>query len=205
MPSFAAVQSLVWRMASECIQPCHQFDRTTKRYQMQIGRVTATTIRTERTVWSDQQKRLWTRTKTELLTEIAGELKWIYFGKFNIISSFTQNYYYLLQRSEWRETNDWIHRESGQLQPLLVAFKHCSTRNIREQRDCLAFSIIDFFNDEIQPHLEKMRSIQPDAELLSAGLKGLTEKALTGLRQHNKTFWMYKLIYKFFYKIISEV
>lgn len=112
----------------------------------------------------------------------------------------------MLQKTEWREAYDWIHRDSdGKLQSPLIAFRFCSTRNIREQNDCLAFSVIGFFDKAIKPNLEKMRQIHPDAEMLSTSLKTQTEKSLNGLRQHNQTFWMFKQIYNIFYKLTSEV
>lgn len=78
-----------------------------------------------------------------------------------------QNYYYLVQDTEWREENDWIHRENDQVQAPLVAFTFCGSRNIRPQTDCLAFSIKDFFEQNVVHNLPKMRGIKPDPEMLS--------------------------------------
>ncbi len=78
-----------------------------------------------------------------------------------------QNYYYILQDSEWRQLNDWIHIDlNGVIQSPLQAINYCKTKNIRLRSDCSGFSIKIFFDNETSKHLEKMRSISPEAGLL---------------------------------------
>ena len=73
-----------------------------------------------------------------------------------------------MQNSEWREENDWIHRspDTNELQPAILAANFCKQRNIRPQTDCLAYSIKQFFDENLRHNLEKMRNIQPDSDLL---------------------------------------
>lgn len=73
----------------------------------------------------------------------------------------------MLQDSDWRENNDWIHRHpDGQLMLPVKAIKQCSTRNIRPQTDASGFSIKNYFDREILPNLSKMQAVKPDAMLL---------------------------------------
>lgn len=83
------------------------------------------------------------------------------------VYSILQNYYYILQDSEWRQLNDWIHIDSnGDILSPLQAINNCKTRNIRIRIDCSGFSIKDHFDNETSQHLEKMKSISPEPDLL---------------------------------------
>lgn len=78
-----------------------------------------------------------------------------------------QNYYYLVQSDKWRLANDWIHvDEQGKLQPAMVAYKFCGTRHIRQSLECCGFLVKAFFEANIDPHLDRMKSVQPETEAL---------------------------------------
>ncbi|KAJ6643216.1 hypothetical protein Bhyg_08173 [Pseudolycoriella hygida] len=106
-----------------------------------------------------------------------------------------QNYYYILQDSEWRQKNDWIHVDTnGAIQSPLQAIDNCKIRNIRRKIDCCGFSIKNHFDNEINIHLDRMKSILPSTDLLKKNLEILKQKAFDRVIQHNRTFWMYKQI-----------
>lgn len=78
-----------------------------------------------------------------------------------------QNYYYILQDSEWRQVHDWIHIDSiGAIQSPLQAINNCKTKNIRVRTDCSGFTIKIHFDNETSKHLENMRSVSPNSDLL---------------------------------------
>lgn len=78
-----------------------------------------------------------------------------------------QNYYYLLQSTEWREQFDWIHREvDGSLSTPMFTIKLCSQRNIRSSGESSGLLIKQFFDLNIEPHMEQMRRVQPEVQQL---------------------------------------
>lgn len=86
---------------------------------------------------------------------------------FSLTPDLLQNYYYILQDSEWRQSNDWIHVDSnGAMQSPLQAVNYCKTRNIRPRTDCCGFSIKTYFDNETSKQLERMKSISPASDLL---------------------------------------
>lgn len=73
-----------------------------------------------------------------------------------------QNYYYILQSTEWREQFDWIHREiDGSLSSPMFTIKLCSQRNIRSSGESSGLLIKKFFDVNIEPHMEQMRNVKP--------------------------------------------
>lgn len=103
-----------------------------------------------------------------------------------------QNYYYLLMEPEWRKLNDWIHRSaSGDLHEAVDIIENCSKINVRDKTS--PENIRKFFEREIFPNIEKMKSIVPDPILLRNGLQTLKQKVFTSLNQYNKTLWIYEI------------
>lgn len=69
--------------------------------------------------------------------------------------------------TEWRLINDWIHRdEYDQLLSPLIAIKHCAKRNMRDKLECNGFAVKKHFEVEIEPILNRMKTVDPDANLL---------------------------------------
>ncbi|KAG4073788.1 hypothetical protein HA402_001012 [Bradysia odoriphaga] len=100
-----------------------------------------------------------------------------------------QNYYYILQDSEWRQSNDWIHVDSnGIVQSPLQAVNYCKTKNIRPRTDCCGFSIKTHFENETSKQLEKMRSISPAPDLLKklSELRVLEEEKIKMIRERKE-------------------
>lgn len=120
--------------------------------------------------------------------------------------SFFQNYYYLLMDTSWREQNDWIHRDADNrlLQPLL-AIHLCPQRNLRAKSECSADAVRVYFEQEIEPKLQLMKSVKPDAELMTKNLQILLRKSFVSLEQHNKTIWTYRAIQQIYDKMRHDV
>lgn len=106
--------------------------------------------------------------KSEMLSVMDGvnlrifqlEKRWNYLMKL-------QNYYYLLQSTEWRQQYDWIHRETdGSLSSPMLRYKLCSQRNIRPGGESSGILIKAFFDEHIEPHLDRMRIVTPEKEQL---------------------------------------
>lgn len=80
---------------------------------------------------------------------------------------FLQNYYYILQDSEWRSDNDWIHVDAnGIIQSPLVAIHNCKVTNIRPRTDCSGYSIKIYFENELSKNFDKMKSVVPQLDRL---------------------------------------
>lgn len=105
-----------------------------------------------------------------------------------------QNYYYLLQSTEWRSEHDWIHRSAvdGSLETPMEAYTKCTQRYIRPSRESSGHKIKAFFEENIEPNLVRMLKVQPDAKELQSNLVLLNANCLKGLIQHNNTFWTFK-------------
>lgn len=117
-----------------------------------------------------------------------------------------QNYYYLLMDASWREQNDWIHCDSqGQLLQPLVAIHTCPHRYLRTKSMCSADAVRLHFEREIEPKLERMKSIEPVAKLMTENLNILMRKAFVSLQQHNKTVWTYKGIHQIYEQMRHDV
>lgn len=108
--------------------------------------------------------------------------------------------------ASWREENDWIHRDSsGQLLQPLVAIHTCPHRYIRTKSECSAEAVRLHFEREIEPKLEQMKSVKPDAKLMTNNLNILLRKSFVSLEQHNKTIWTYKTIQKIYEQMRHDV
>lgn len=106
----------------------------------------------------------------------------------------------------WREENDWIHRDSqNRLQQPLTAIHTCPQRYLRPKTECSADSVRMYFMDEIEPKLEQMKSIEPDAKLMTKNLNILFRKSFVSLEQHNKTIWTYKAIQQVYDQMRHDV
>lgn len=100
--------------------------------------------------------------------------------------------------ASWREENDWIHRDSeNRLMQPLVAIHSCPKRYLRTKSECMVEAVRTYFEHEIEPKLEQMKSIEPDAEVMTKNLNILFRKSFVSLEQHNKTIGQYKTIQKF--------
>lgn len=117
-----------------------------------------------------------------------------------------QNYYYLLMDASWRGENDWIHRDSeNRLMQPLVAIHSCPKRYLRTKSECSADAVRTYFEHEIEPKLGQMKSIVPNAEMMSKNLNVLLRKSFVSLEQHNKTIWSYKAIQEFHDQMTHDV
>lgn len=108
--------------------------------------------------------------------------------------------------ASWREENDWIHRDSENrlLQPL-VAIHTCPRRYLRAKAECSADAVRIHFEHEIEPKLAQMKSIEPDAELMTKNLNILLRKSFVSLEQHNKTVWTYRTIQEVYDQMRHDV
>lgn len=78
-----------------------------------------------------------------------------------------QNYYYLLMDMQWREQNDWIHRNEAANQLLipLDGIRFCGQRNVRPKRCSTAEAVQEHFETVNLPHLERMKEIRPETDV----------------------------------------
>lgn len=108
--------------------------------------------------------------------------------------------------ASWREENDWIHRDVNNrlLQPL-EAIHMCPRRNLRTKSECSADAVRIYFEHEIEPKLEQMKSIEPNAKIMTKNLNNLLKKSFVSLEQHNKTIWTYKAIQQIYDKMRKDV
>lgn len=108
--------------------------------------------------------------------------------------------------SEWRESNDWIHRDqNNMLLSPLKAINDYSQKCIREKTECNGFAVKEHYDKEIVSKLDKMKSIQPDSERLLRCLKNLRKKSFINLTQFNKNTWIYKDVEQLYEKHRTNV
>lgn len=69
---------------------------------------------------------------------------------------------------QWRQQNDWIHRNSTTKQLLmpLEGIRYCGQRNIRPKHcSGTAEAVVDHFDSENLPYLIQMKQIQPNGDV----------------------------------------
>lgn len=89
----------------------------------------------------------------------------------------------------WRIANDWIHRnKSGELDFLKKSLVYCKKINIRSKSvsEISLHAIKDFFERSIEPKLDRMRQITPEAALLKVSLGSIKSNVLGILNKHNE-------------------
>lgn len=100
-----------------------------------------------------------------------------------------QNYYYLLMHPLWRIEHDWIHRnKSGELDFLKKSIVYCKKIHIRSKSvsEISLHAIKAFFEGAIEPKVDRMRQITPDASLLKESLGSIKSNVLGILSKHNE-------------------
>lgn len=109
--------------------------------------------------------------------------------------------------ASWREENDWIHRdeENNRLLQPLEAIKACPRRNLRTKSECTANAVRVYFDREIEPKLDQIKSIEPDAKVMSKNLAVLWRKSFVSLEQYNKTVFLHRDIEEMHEKMTKDV
>lgn len=89
----------------------------------------------------------------------------------------------------WRIANDWIHRnKTGELDFLKKSLVYCKKIHIRSKSvsEISLHAIKDFFERAIEPKLDRMRQIVPEASLLKISLGSIKSNVLGILNKHNE-------------------
>jgi hypothetical protein len=89
----------------------------------------------------------------------------------------------------WRISNDWIHRnKAGELDFLKKSVIYSKKIHIRSKSvsEISLHAIKDFFERAIEPKLDQMRQIVPEASLLRASLGSIKSNVLGILDKHNE-------------------
>lgn len=89
----------------------------------------------------------------------------------------------------WRIDNDWIHRnKTGELDFLKKSLVYCKKIHIRSKSvsEISLHAIKDFFERSIEPKLDRMRQITPEASLLKISLASIKSNVLGILNKHNE-------------------
>lgn len=108
--------------------------------------------------------------------------------------------------AEWRQKNDWIHRDQDNvLLTPLKAIQNYAKKCIRPKIECTAFAVKDYFNAQTIPNLEKMKANPPDSKRLTKCLENLQQTSFVNLIQFNKNAWIYKEIEQLYENYKAEV